>query len=418
MTKMIKVIQLIPLILFLANTHVYALSHDDQLNQIIDIYNLSPASCEVNNDLIDSQLTDIGEAVFNTTVLSGDKDTSCSTCHIDDLTLTDGLPISVGVGGEGEGTKRMDSDGVIVPRNSFTLFGRASEEYNVFFWDGKVHKLDNKIFSPIGEGYQSGFNSALAVAAVLPVLARDEFLGRQSFFESNKHLELINEAYFKEKLIAANKILNKILEEKEDPDVERFRKLIQKAGVSKPDLPLIGNALASFIANKVSQCSPSPWDKYLEGDKAALSEKQKEGAILFFGKGRCAGCHSGSLFTDFDFHSLGVPQGEFGTHIHRQDIGRAGVTFRVEDRYKFRTPPLIKVASTPPYGHNGTFNTLDEIVRFHINPIPYFTEKGWTSDRELLTYGKLLSTRSKTLGFIEISKDEELDRIISYLESL
>jgi len=415
---MVKWISFLSALLLGISTSTFALDHDEQLKLIIDIYNLDPASCDINNDLIDPRLTAIGEAVFNTTVLSGDKDTSCSTCHVDELTLTDGLPVSVGVGGEGEGPERMKSNGVIVPRNSFTLFGRASEKYSVFFWDGKIHEHNDKIFSPIGEGYQSGFNSPLAVAAVLPILARDEFLGQQSFFESNKHLEGINEAFFRDKINAANSVLNQILKEKNDPDVEEFRRALKKAGVNQPDLPLIGNALASFIASKVSECSPSPWDRYLEGDKKALTEKQKEGAILFFGKGRCAGCHSGSLFTDFNFHSIGVPQGEFGTHIHRQDIGRAGVTFEIEDRYKFRTPPLIKVSETAPYGHNGAFSSLKEVISFHINPIPFFTETGWKSNRELLGYGKILSTRSEILGHIEISDEEELLLLTKYLEAL
>ncbi|MGY8872403.1 MAG: His-Xaa-Ser system-associated MauG-like protein [Pseudomonadales bacterium] len=396
----------------------YSLSFDEQLKLVIDVYNLKPVTCNINKQLIDKRLTAVGEVVFNTPVLSGDKDTSCSTCHIDDLHLTDGLPISIGVGGKGEGAMRMLSDGVVVPRNSFTLFGRAADNYKVFFWDGKVHEFNGQIFSPIGEGYSLGFNSALAVAAVMPLLARDEFLGRQSITSSNEHLTSINEAYYQDKLIAANKMLRRVLNNKNDSDVQKLRQALKTAEVNEPDLPLIGNALASFIASKVSACTQSAWERYLSGQKDALSLEQKKGALVFFGKGRCAGCHSGSLFTDFKFHSIGAPQGEFGTHIHRQDIGRAGVTFLLEDRFKFRTPPLIYVSKTPPYGHNGTFKTLEEVVLFHINPIPFFYQNGWSSERELLTYGKLLTSRSDTLGFIDINRGEELSWLLSYLKSL
>ena len=396
----------------------YCLTFDEQLELIVDVYNLKPATCNINKQLIDKRLTAVGEVVFNTRVLSGDKDTSCSTCHIDDLHMTDGLPVSIGVGGEGEGAMRMLSDGVVVPRNSFTLFGRAADNYKVFFWDGKVQEFNGKIFSPIGEGYSLGFNSPLAVAAVLPLLARDEFLGRQSITSSNEHLTSINEAYYQDKLIAANMMLRRVLNNKNDSDVQKLRHALKAAEVKEPDLPLIGNALASFITNKISTCTQTAWERYLSGQKDALSLEQKKGAVVFFGKGRCAGCHSGSVFTDFKFHSIGTPQGEFGTHIHRQDIGRAGVTFLLEDRFKFRTPPLIYVSKTPPYGHNGTFKTLEEVVLFHINPIPFFYQNGWSSERELLTYGKLLTSRSDTLGFIDINRGEELSWLLSYLKSL
>lgn len=396
----------------------YALTLDDQLKLIIDVYKLSPATCNINEQLIDAKLTAIGEVVFNTPVLSGDKDTSCSTCHLDEEHLTDGLAVSVGVGGTGEGQARMHSDGVVVPRNAFTLFGRASKNYNVLFWDGKIHESNGKIFTPIGEGYSLGFNSPLAVAAVLPILARDEFLGRQEILESNEHLERINEAYFQDKIIAANEILQNVLKDRGDADVEKLRQALKAADINQPDLPLIGNALASFIAQKVSECKPTPWERYLKGEQAALTIEQKKGAVIFFGKGRCAGCHSGDLFTDFKFHSIGTPQGEFGTHIHRQDIGRAGVTFQLEDRFNFRTPPLVHVSKTPPYGHNGAFKTLEEVVRFHINPIPFFTQNGWSSERELLTYGKILASRSDALGFIEINKHEELGWLLNYLKAL
>jgi len=400
------------------STPVLALSLDDELRLIIELYNLRPDTCSVDARLIDEKLIPIGEAVFNTPVLSGDRDTSCSTCHIDDKHLTDGLPVSIGVGGDGEGEHRMKSKGVVVARNAFTLFGRGSTQYKTFFWDGKVQEFEGDIYSPIGEGYSLGFKSALSVAAVLPILARDEFLGRKTLFTSNIHLEQINEAYFNDKLKAANTILSEIINGRNDEDTNQLRKALQNARVKNPDLPLIGNALASFIANKVQNCVPTLWEEYLNGRMEALSDQQKQGAIIFYGKGRCAGCHSGNLFTDFKFHSIGAPQGEFGTHIHGQDIGRAGVTYRVEDRYQFRTPPLIHLSKTAPYGHNGSFETIEETVRFHINPIPFYAEKGWTSEGELLSYGKILSTRSAMLGFISLSDKSDLEALIAFLYSI
>ncbi|MBF4237599.1 cytochrome c peroxidase, partial [Vibrio anguillarum] len=121
-------------------------------------------------------LTQVGKIIFERPVLSGDKDTACANCHLDNKALADGLPLAIGVGGSGEGEERLTSGGAVVPRNAFTLFARGDERFNTFFWDGKVQSVDGIIFSPIGEGTLLGFDSALSVAAVLPLLARDEFL--------------------------------------------------------------------------------------------------------------------------------------------------------------------------------------------------------------------------------------------------
>lgn len=397
-----------------------ALTLDQQTQLVIQVYGLSSDLCEVNEKLVDPRRAAIGKVLFETPVLSGNYDTSCRTCHLKDHMLADGLPMAVGVGGDGESKDRLNSDGVVVPRNAFTLFGRASEDYDVFFWDGKIHAQNGKIFSPIGEGYSLGFNSALAVAAVLPLLARDEFLGKQSIFDSTPHLDLIDTAYYAEKVDAANSVLRSTLDNVDNQLVQRLKKVLAQQGVGPNEftLPFVGNSLASFIAQEVGDCPQTKWSRYLAGDNSALSETEKRGALIFYGKGRCAACHSGNKFTDFKFHSIGVPQGDLGTHIHGQDIGRAGVTYKTEDRFKFRTPPLLLVSHTPPYGHSGEFEHLEDIVRFHINPIPYFAESGWNSERELLSYGKLLGSRSELLQFIDISSQKELNELVAFLETL
>ena len=392
-----------------------ALNNDRILKLVVDTYGFEYAGCMVDPALIDQSLMGIGDIVFNTNVLSGDADTSCSTCHLDDKHLTDGLPISVGVGGVGEGHDRMLSNGVLVPRNAFTLFGRASRDFNTFFWDGKVEAAEGRIFSPIGNGFEKGFKSPLSVAAVLPILARDEFLGRQSFFSSSEHLVAVDSAYFESKLDAMNTILTTIVNSDKGTEL---RAALAAAEVENITLDVVGNALASFIAKKNSECQESSWQQYLAGNPTALSDEQKNGAVLFFGKGRCAACHSGATFSDFKYHSLGVPQGGFGTHIHGQDIGRASVTYDQEDRFMFRTPPLVGVSNTGPYGHNGTFESLREVVLFHLNPVPFLAEKGWASDRDFLNYGKILGRRSSMLTHIDISSEQELADILAFLEAL
>ena len=83
-------------------------------------------------------------------------------------------------------------------------------------------------------------------------------------------------------------------------------------------------------------------------------------------------CHSGVLQTDHTFRAIAVPQvgpgkgdGAFGY----EDFGRERVTGNPADRYRFRVPSLRNVAQTAPYGHSGAFNTLETIVRHHLDPV-------------------------------------------------
>ncbi|MBN9781493.1 methylamine utilization protein MauG, partial [Vibrio parahaemolyticus] len=203
-------------------------------------------------------------------------------------------------------------------RNAFTLFARGDSRFNTFFWDGKVQAIDGKIFSPVGEGSSLGFDSALAVAAVLPLLARDEFLGTSKRFNTNRHVDLVESQYYADKVPAQNTFIQERLLEKNDPDVRMLLAAMESANIPQADLtlPLVGNALASFIRQKVSEeCTPSAWEQYINGDTSALSEVQKRCAILFYGKARCASCHSGDLMSDMSFHSIGVPQGNQGPHM-------------------------------------------------------------------------------------------------------
>jgi len=95
------------------------------------------------------------------------------------------------------------------------------------------------------------------------------------------------------------------------------------------------------------------------------------GGLEFFGPAGCVGCHSGSLFTDEAFHNTGMPQLGPGTGIcptcvgpmfNGSDIGRENATGRFEDRFKFRTPSLLNVELTAPYGHAGQFASLRDMV--------------------------------------------------------
>jgi cytochrome c peroxidase len=116
----------------------------------------------------------------------------------------------------------------------------------------------------------------------------------------------------------------------------------------------IAKALAAFQRTLVTR--RSPLDRYLSGEKDALSPSERRGMELFTGDAGCIRCHNGPLLSDGKFYRLGVSF---------RDEGRAAVTSLREDRYKFRTPPLRDVARTAPYMHDGSIATLEGVIEFY-----------------------------------------------------
>jgi cytochrome c peroxidase len=120
----------------------------------------------------------------------------------------------------------------------------------------------------------------------------------------------------------------------------------------------IAKAIAAFERTIVS--GPSPFDRYLAGDKKAMSASAIRGMDLFNGKGHCTACHSGPAFSDQGFHNLGV-----GMNVPKPSLGRQKVTSDPKDFGRFKTPGLRNVAVTAPYLHDGSEKTLMDVVKFY-----------------------------------------------------
>jgi cytochrome c peroxidase len=132
----------------------------------------------------------------------------------------------------------------------------------------------------------------------------------------------------------------------------------------------------------------APFDKFVAGDSAAITETAKLGAALFVGKANCIRCHSGPLFSDDQFHNLGVgpstDEGRFGAipgllkNVYNTagvfsddpDAGAAKLAGLAQDPSlvgAFHTPTLRNVAVTAPYMHSGGFSSLSDVVTFYDN---------------------------------------------------
>src|SRR5687768_5778807 len=120
----------------------------------------------------------------------------------------------------------------------------------------------------------------------------------------------------------------------------------------------IAQAIATFERTIVSR--PSAFDKFLKGEREALSDSAVRGLHLFRTEARCANCHMGPLLTDEKFHDLGLSY--YGRKL--QDLGRYEVTKDAKDVGRFRTPSLRNVTRHGPYMHNGLFD-LDGVLRMY-----------------------------------------------------
>jgi cytochrome c peroxidase len=135
------------------------------------------------------------------------------------------------------------------------------------------------------------------------------------------------------------------------------------------DRTALSQALASYVRSILS--GDSPYDRFVNGDRTALTDQQQAGLQIFRGKGNCTVCHVGPNFSDERLHDTGVAwqaaaaAGQAAAAGRFTDDGRALVTGRPEDRGAFKTPTLREVARTAPYMHDGSLPTLDAVLDFY-----------------------------------------------------
>ena len=121
----------------------------------------------------------------------------------------------------------------------------------------------------------------------------------------------------------------------------------------------IAKALASYV--RTIRSGNSPFDRYINGNREALSEEARQGLDLFRGKANCSACHSGPTFTDERFHNTGIAFREGA----RPDDGRYKVTGRSEHKGAFKTPTLREIARTAPYMHDGSLATIEDVIEYY-----------------------------------------------------
>jgi cytochrome c peroxidase len=296
------------------------------------------------------------------------------------------------------------------------------------FHDGRLEPSDlygNGFDSPAEEWLPQGLTSLLAAQALFPMTAQFEMAGNTG---ENEVIGAVTDRIDLGWPILAKRV--RTIPEYGQMFVDAFDHIDRPEDVTIVE---IGNALAAFIGTEWANYD-SPYDDFLR-DGTPLPDAAERGRQLFFGKANCAQCHSGPLFTDQDFHAVALPA--FGPGRTRRwdpiprDVGRMGATDDLEDAYSFRTPSLRNVTLTAPYGHNGAYADLRDMVHHMADPLTM--RAAWTPERAampdvpwLQEIDYVIQTDALEMQrqavFLDVRPvaltEAEVDDIVAFLESL
>ncbi|MDA8079694.1 MAG: c-type cytochrome [Nitrospiraceae bacterium] len=285
--------------LFVLSVSAFASDEEALIRKASQILGPLPASMPSAENPITPEKVRLGKLLFYEPRISIDGTVSCSKCHPLALYAADGLRKSVG------------HDCVENPRNDPTVFNAASQISE--HWTGNRTSVEDQAKQAVTGPPAYGMPS----------------------YES------------------AEKILRSYRE---------YRDLFKAAFPSDREPVTIDNFAKAIGAFERTLVTPAPFDSYLKGEKAAMTEQQKRGLSAFMDQG-CAGCHSSPFVGGQMYRKFGLfePYRKY-TKSEKVDDGRFAVTKKEADRYVFKTPVLRNVAMTPPYFHDGSVDGLSDAV--------------------------------------------------------
>ena len=311
----------------------------------LQLESLKPLPPDPSNRFADDpRAAALGARIFFDTRFSDNGEVACATCHQPEKYFTDGLPLSQGIGETGRGAP--------------SLIGTAYSPW--LYWDGRRDSHWAQALVPLETPVEHGFDRR----RVLGVIAAD--VDYRAAYE---------------------KVFGKLPGESDDEDS------IDRAFAN------VGKAVAAFERSFLP--APSRFDAYVKGigegtgDKESkLSPDEVAGLRLFIGETtQCTRCHNGPLFTNFEFHNIGLIRLKRG--VRKYDVGRIkGVKqalaspFRCDGPYSdaepgqckelefirtwgmeltgaFKVPTLRNVAETAPYMHDGRFQSLRDVLEHY-----------------------------------------------------
>jgi cytochrome c peroxidase len=255
----------------------------------------------------------LGKKLFFEQSLSGNLKRNCASCHHPEKYFTDGLKTSLAFDGKSK-----------VVRNAPTLF-YAGFQY-AQFWDGRAKNLQEQVKAVISNPLEMNGDHQLVIAAI-----KNKTAYRQDF-----------SAAFPE------------------------------TGTDPVTMDHLADALAAYVMGLAPR--NSAFDRFIEGDKKAMTAAQVKGFNLFMGKAQCGSCHFAPLFNGLippfyrltEYEILGTPGNDNFKRL-RPGTDKGRYDFFPIRYYEgaFKTPIVRNAARTAPYMHNGAFKSLKKLVEFY-----------------------------------------------------
>lgn len=302
---------------------------------------------------------ELGKLLYFDPNLSKEKNQSCSTCHLppgfadpENAANPKQQVISKGSVPGKVGTRNAPSVAYAAFSPHFHWNGEEGLYVGGQFWDGREPTLKNQAKGPFLNPVEMAMMSPRSVKEAIRDKANPWQANYRALFWQVYKIEL-------ESVNLADPLVAEVLYD------------------------MAADAIAAYEKSREVNQFSSKYDYYLAG-KTKLTPQERRGLQLFNGKGLCNKCHlskplkgpDGSiippLFTDFTYDNLGIPRSTNPAIAQAPiDLGLGGrpdiaaIDPKGLQKGKFKVPTLRNVALTAPYGHNGYFATLTEIVDFY-----------------------------------------------------
>jgi len=298
----------------------------------------------------------LGRLLFFDPILSANNTIACASCHSPSKGFTDGLERSTGFTPDVKTTRNSPTI-LNAAFNGMNHSGVLDPELSPMFYDNRAFSLEEQCLGPL--------------------LSPIEMMGAE--FSATEYIPLLEQKVFA---------------------IKAYRGLFSDAfGDSIITIEKITKALATYERTLITP--NSPFDRFARGNADAMTAQQIRGLEAFIEAG-CNSCHSGPMFSDYKLHVLGVDEHPGLTEADRGD-----------GQFAFRTTTLRNLSFTAPYMHNGTQETLEDVMVFYKNKA---SENEQVSDDELAQEFQALrmrpfdqSRKGEIIAFLKALDDPNFD---------
>jgi len=365
---------------------------DKNVIRSLSLSSLPPLPPDPSNAYADNpKAIEFGKKLFFDKNFSANGKISCATCHMPEYSFTDSLALARGMGTN--------------TRRTMPLIGVAYQSW--FFWDGRKDSLWSQAIGPIESVPEHGITRSYCAHLII-----DKY--------KSEYTEIFGKL---------PKITHKSCPPKASPGTGNPAALKLWKAMKPGDryavnrvYANIGKAIEAYVRRILP--STAPFDRYadavLRNDQAAadkaMGRDAVEGLRLFIGKAKCINCHMGPLFTNGEFHDIGLDNGKdkgraegigkvlsdefncLGKYSDAKPEQCGELRFMDKDKSKyigaFKTPTLRNVAERPPYMHAGQSKTLEDVMFFYRMSSSTQVEHQDLTDEELLQIVAFMKTLS------------------------